>query len=138
MTPAEFVSKWANTELSERSASQSHFNDLCSILDVKNPIESDPTGQDYTFEKPVIPIAAASKGSNGSGGFVDVWKRGHFAWEYKRKNKYKDFTDAYRQLYQYRDALDNPPLSVVCDISTAVIYTQFKRPQRRKIHGGRV
>ena len=28
---------------------------------------------------------AASKGSKGEGGFVDVWKRGCFAWEYKRK-----------------------------------------------------
>jgi hypothetical protein len=55
MTPANFVSKWQGVELSERAASQSRFNDLCSTLDVKNPIDSDPTGQDYTFEKPSHP-----------------------------------------------------------------------------------
>jgi hypothetical protein len=54
-----------------------------------------------------------------------VWKRGCFAWEYKQKDKYKDLTEAYRQLYQFRDALDNPPLSVVCDIETTVIHTHF-------------
>jgi len=47
--------------------------------------------------------AAASKGSKGEGGFVDVWKRGYFAWEYKRKDKYKSLDEAYHQLYQYRD-----------------------------------
>ena len=65
--------------------------------------------------------AAASKGSKGDGtGFVDVWKRGFFAWEYKRKDKYKNLDEAYRQLYQYRDDLDNPPFSVVCDIRTTI------------------
>jgi hypothetical protein len=28
MTPHEFVNKWRGIELKERSASQSHFNDL--------------------------------------------------------------------------------------------------------------
>jgi hypothetical protein len=51
--------------------------------------------------------------------------RGHFAWEYKQKGKYKDLEEAYRQLYQYRDDLDNPPLSVVCDIRTTEIRTHF-------------
>jgi hypothetical protein len=32
-------------------------------------------------------------------------KRDRFAWEYKRKDKYKTLDEAYRQLYQYRDAL---------------------------------
>ena len=36
-----------------------------------------------------------------------AWKTEHF---------HKTFDEAYRQLYQYRDDLDNPPLSVVCDI----------------------
>ena len=43
------------------------------------PAEADPTGQDYCFEKPVKVVAAASKGSKGEDGFVDVWKRGFFA-----------------------------------------------------------
>ena len=36
-------------------------------------------------EKYVIPAGAASKGSKGHGSFVDVWRRGCFIWEYKRK-----------------------------------------------------
>src|SRR5438046_519606 len=68
---------------------------------------------------------AASKSSKGDFGFVDVWKRGCFAWEYKGKDKHKSLDEAYRQLYQYRDDLDNPPLSVVCDIRTSEIRAHF-------------
>jgi len=32
MTPEEFIAKWSGSELKERSASQSHFNDLCALL----------------------------------------------------------------------------------------------------------
>jgi hypothetical protein len=131
LTPDAFVEKWTNAQLSERSASHEHFIDLCQLLGVPTPA-SDPDGNDYCFEKAVTVVGPASRGSKGEGrggapggGFVDVWKRGHFAWEYKRKDKYKDLNDAYRQLYQYRDALDNPPLSVVCDISTTIIHTHF-------------
>ena len=48
---------------------------------------SDPTGENYTFEKGV------NKTSGGQG-FADVWMRGHFAWEYK--GKHKDLNAAYR------------------------------------------
>ena len=41
-------------------------------------------GEHYCFKKAVQVVAAASKGSKGEGGFVDVWKRGCFGWEYKR------------------------------------------------------
>jgi hypothetical protein len=120
-----FVDKWQGVELSERAASHEHFIDLCNLVRQPTPAQADPTGQDYCFEKPVKVTLAASKGSKGEGGFVDVWKRGCFAWEYKRKDKYKNLDEAYRQLYQYRDALDNPPLSVVCDISTIEIRSHF-------------
>ena len=124
MTPQHFVEKWGRAELSERAASQEHFIDLCQLLGQPTP-GSDATGEDYCFEKHVKVVAAASKGSKGESGFVDVWKRGYFAWEYKQKGKYKDLDEAYRQLYQYRDDLDNPPLSVVCDIKTTEIRTHF-------------
>ena len=124
-TAEAFVQKWSKVELSERAASQEHFIDLCRLLGQPTPAEADPTGQNYCFEKAVKVVAAASKGSKGEGGFVDAWKRGCFGWEYKRKNKYKSLDEAYRQLYQYRDALDNPPLSVVCDIRTTEIRTHF-------------
>jgi len=118
MTPEQFVEKWSKAQLSGRAASQSHFNDLCELLGQPTPVEADATGTDYCFEKHVKVVGAASKGSKGDAGFVDVWKRGYFAWEYKRQDKHKTLDEAYRQLYQYRDDLDNPPLSVVCDIST--------------------
>ncbi|MGA2502128.1 MAG: DNA methyltransferase, partial [Tepidisphaeraceae bacterium] len=133
MTPEQFVAKWSACELSEKAASHEHFIDLCQMLGVPTPASSDPTGQDYCFEKPVRTTAPASKGSKGDYGFVDVWKRNCFAWEYKRKDKYKSLDDAYRQLYQYRDDLENPPLSVVCDISNTVIHTHFQGYPKRTI-----
>src|SRR5438874_332639 len=122
---ARFVDKWSRAALTERAASHEHFLDLCRLLDQPSPATADATGEDYCFEKHVKVVRSASKGSKGDSGFVDVWKRGHFAWEYKQKDKYKDLEEAYRQLYQYRDALDNPPLSVVCDIRTTEIRTHF-------------
>jgi hypothetical protein len=121
----QFVEKWSRAELSERAASHEHFLDLCRLFGQPTPASADATGEDYCFEKHVKVVRSASKGSKGEHGFVDVWKRGHFAWEYKQKGKYRDLDEAYRQLYQYRDALDNPPLSVVCDIRTTEIRTHF-------------
>lgn len=54
-----------------------------------------------------------------------MWWRGKFAWEYKRKGKYRDLTEACRQLCQYREALENPPLLIVSDIARAEIHTNF-------------
>ena len=33
MNPAEFQDKWRRAELTERSAAQQHFLDLCELLD---------------------------------------------------------------------------------------------------------
>lgn len=125
LTPSEFVAKWSRAELSERAASHEHFIDLCHLLGQPTPASADATGEEYTFEKHVKVVGAASKGSKGDHGFVDVWWRGKFAWEYKQKDKYKSLDEAYRQVYQYRDALLNPPLSVVCDIRTTEIRSHF-------------
>src|SRR5690242_19302657 len=72
----QFVARWKDATLSERSAAQQHFLDLCRVLGQPSPAEADQTGTFYTFEKGV------QKTSGGSG-FADVWLRGHFAWEYK-------------------------------------------------------
>ena len=133
MTPDQFVAKWKLVDLPERAASQEHFLDLCHLLGQPTPAAEDPTGESYCFEKSVKVVGAASKGSKGDSGFVDVWKKGAFGWEYKRKDKYKDLDDAYRQLYQYRDALENPSLSVVCDIRTTIIRTHFPNYPTEKI-----
>ncbi|MCB9835452.1 MAG: class I SAM-dependent DNA methyltransferase [Phycisphaera sp.] len=125
MTPAAFIAKWKRAELSERAASQEHFLDLCKLLGVKTPAELDPVGDTFTFEKGVAVAGPASAGSGGQRGFADVWYKGRFGWEYKRKGKYATLTDALRQLQQYRDALANPPLLVVCDIAHTEIHTNF-------------
>jgi hypothetical protein len=100
MTPAQFIAKWLAVNLSERSACQQHFLDLCELLGQPKPAAADPDGSWYCFEKGV-------KKTEGGDGWADVWMQGHFGWEYK--GKHKDLVAAYRQLLQYREALENPP-----------------------------
>lgn len=116
MTPQEFISKWNAVELKERSASQSHFNDLCRLLSVDDPITADKTGDTFCFEK------GASKTSGGEG-WADVWKRDCFAWEYKGKKK--DLDKAFDQLLQYAIALQNPPLLIVSDMDRIRVHTNW-------------
>jgi hypothetical protein len=66
MNVAEFIDKWRKVELTERSAAQQHFLDLCELLDHPKPAEVDPRGEFFTFEK-----GAAKK--SGSDGWADVW-----------------------------------------------------------------
>ena len=116
LTLARFFAKWSRTDPPERAASQEHFIDLCRMLGQPTPAEYDATGAEYTFEKGVTPTGAASKGAKGEYGYADVWWRGRFGWQYKRKGKHRDLTEAYRQLCQYRETLENPPLLIVSDI----------------------
>lgn len=116
MTPQEFIAKWRNTQLNERAASQSHFNDLCALLGVDDPITADPKGEWYAFEK------GASKTSGGEG-WADVWRKGCFAWEYKGKKK--DLDKAFTQLQQYAIALENPPLLIVSDMDRFRVHTNW-------------
>jgi type II restriction/modification system DNA methylase subunit YeeA len=116
MTPREFIQKWRRVQLTERSASQQHFLDLCDLLAHPKPAAEDPEGESFTFEK------GAHKQAGGEG-FADVWKRGCFGWEYK--GKHKNLDAAYDQLLQYREALENPPLLVVCDLDRIVVHTNF-------------
>lgn len=113
---AVFIAKWRASTLKERSAAQEHFIDLCRLLGVKTPAEEDPHGEWYCFEK-------GAKKTGGGDGWADVWKRGHFGWEYKGKGK--SLVEALRQLRQYAPALENPPLLIVCDLDTVEIHTQF-------------
>ncbi len=78
--PQEFVAKWAEVTLTEKAASQSHFIDLCRLLDQPTPTEADPTGDLYTFEKGATKAPGPTGGKRG---WADVWKKGCFAWEYK-------------------------------------------------------
>ena len=116
LTPNEFVEKWKGIDQKERSVAHSHFNDLCVLLDEPTPLEADPAGEWYAFEK-------GAQKTTGSEGWADVWKKGCFAWEYK--GKHKDLDRAYVQLQQYAIALQNPPLLVVCDIDRIRIVTNW-------------
>ena len=117
MTPAAFKKKWAKVSAKESATYQSHFDDLCRMLDHATPLEADPTGDEwFCFQKGVIKnlgkldLAGEKKAKKG---FADVWKKGCFGWEYK--GQHKDLDEAYQQLQLYREALFNPPLLVVCD-----------------------
>ena len=122
LTPQEFVTKWRDVTLKERSAAQEHFLDLCRLVGHDTPAEADPTGETFTFE------AGATKQQGGQG-WADVWKKGYFAWEYK--GKHADLDKAYQQLLQYREALENPPLLIVSDIDQIVIHTNFTNTVKR-------
>jgi len=116
MTPSEFAAKWRGVTTGERASAQSHFGDLCRMLGEPTPTDADPTGSWYAFEK-------GAEKFDGRDGFADVWKKGFFAWEYKGKRK--DRKAAYRQLVDYKDALENPPLLVVSDLDRIEVHTNF-------------
>lgn len=101
-TVEAFVAKWTRWQGHERQGYQEHFRDLCALLGQPEP--HDPTT--YCFEKGVTK-------TSGGRGWADVWKRGHFAVEYKAKGA--NLEAALAQLQQYVLALENPPLLVVCD-----------------------
>ena len=116
LAPKDFIDKWRPSKLKERSGSQEHFIDLCRLLGEPTPADVDPEGTWYTFER-------GARKTGGGDGWADVWKRGHFAWEYK--GKHKDLDTAFKQLQQYAIALENPPLLVVSDMDTIRIHTNF-------------
>jgi hypothetical protein len=116
LSPHDFADRWRINRNKERSASQEHFIDLCRMLGVPTPNEGDPTGASYAFEK------GANKQLGGQG-WADVWKRGCFAWEYK--GRHADLDKAYRQLQQYRESLQNPPLLITCDLERIIVHTNI-------------
>ena len=116
MTPHAFITKWRASALKERSASQEHFIDLCHLLGEPTPAEADPSGETYCFER-------GARKDTGGDGWADVWKRHHFAWEYKGKRA--DLDAAFDQLRQYSLALENPPLLIVSDMVRFRIRTNW-------------
>lgn len=114
MTPQDFITKWEPSTLKESSGSQEHFIDLCELLGELTPAKADPTGEEYCFER-------GARKETGGDGWADVWKRHHFAWEYKGKKANLD--KAFEQLRQYSSALENPPLLIVSDMESIRIRT---------------
>jgi hypothetical protein len=116
MTPDEFISHWSpgggGYGMSERGGAQPHFIGLCQLLGVDAPNDAG----NYTFE-------FGTRKLDQKRGFADVFKRGCFGWEYKAPGG--DLTAALRQLKDYANALDNPPLLIVSDRLAFEIHTQF-------------
>ncbi len=127
MTPYEFIKKWRASTLTERSASQQHFLDLCELLDEPKPADVDPFGESYCFER-------GARKDTGGDGWADVWKRHHFAWEYKGQRK--DLDAAFGQLRQYALALENPPLLIVSDMLRFRIRTNWTNSVSRTYEFG--
>jgi type II restriction/modification system DNA methylase subunit YeeA len=123
MTPQEFIKKWKDHALTERAAAQEHFIDLCRLVDHPTPAEADPKGEEFTFEK-----GAAIVG--GGDGWADVWKKGFFAWEYKKRRR--DLSEAMVQLTRYAAALEHPPLLVVCDTIRFEIQTTWTNLETKR------
>ncbi len=117
----DFVSKWQRSTLSERSAAQQHFIDLCELLGQPRPADVDLEGNTYTFEKGLTK-------TSGEHGFADVWMRGYLAWEYK--GKHKDLGAAFQQLLKYKDDLENPPLLIVCDLNRFEVHTNYTNTRK--------
>ena len=112
MTPQQFIQKWQHNTLTERAGAQAHFLDLCELLGVDKPDHPDT----YCFER-------GAKKTGAGRGWADVWKRSHFAWEYKAPGV--KLEPALKQLMMYALALDNPPLLVVSDRLIIQIHTHF-------------
>ena len=120
MTPQEFIAKWGAPGgtpgpayyLNEEQGAQSHFLDLCELLDVPKP----GSAEGYRFEEKSRLIGARA-------GYADVFLPGVFAWENKAPGKNLDA--ALQQLLTYSLALNNPPLLVVSDRLTTRIHTRF-------------
>jgi len=141
MTSAQFKAKWAKFSGKESAAYQEHFNDLCRMLGVPTPIESDPTGNDsFCFQKRVAKDAelfdfdatGGAQPAKEKRGFADVWKRDCFGWEYKGPRE--DLEEAYNQLQRYRESLLNPPLLIVCDFHRYIVKTNFNGTVQ-EVHG---
>ena len=116
MSPQDFITKWGPGgpafHLNEEQGAQSHFLDLCDLLDVPKP----GSQEGYLFEEKSAIIG-------GRTGYADVFKRGAFAWENKAPGRNLD--TALKQLLTYSLALSNPPLLVVCDRLTLRVHTRF-------------
>lgn len=120
----EFKNKWTAARLKESAGAKEHFLDLCAVLEIEPPAKADPKGKWFCFEKSVVK-------PDGGKGFADVWRKGHFAWEYKGPDK--SLVKAYSQLKEYADALENPPLLIVSDMDEIRIHTNFENAVATKI-----
>ena len=72
-----FLTRWSNVHASERAISQSFLNELCDLLGVPRPDNSEA----YQFERPMSVVQPGGKRTTK---FVDLYKRGCFVLEAKK------------------------------------------------------
>ena len=89
---------------------------MCRLLGEPTPADADPSGETYCFER-------GARKDTGRPGWADVWKRHHFAWEYK--SQHANLDTAFQQLRRYALALENPPLLIVSDMLRFRIHTNW-------------
>ena len=103
MTPDQFIAKWKAVELKERSAAQSHFIDLCHMLDEPAPTDA--------IDGQLVCIRARCHQNHRRRRLGRRLEAGSLRLEYQGKRK--DLNAAFAQLQQYALALKTPPLLVV-------------------------
>jgi hypothetical protein len=82
----DFIKRWSNVQASERATSQSFLNDLCDLLGVSRPENTET----YQFERPVPFIQPDGKHTTK---FIDLYKRGCFVLEAKKYDELKAETN---------------------------------------------
>lgn len=113
ITPEHFIHTWTHNDLTERAGAQAFIEDLCTLLGLEKPRDSDT----FCYEKGL-------RKDSGRRGWADVWKKDHFAWENKKPGR--NLKQALAQLREYAGNLDNPPLLIVCDRERIEIHTAFR------------
>jgi hypothetical protein len=125
ITPEHFIHTWTHNDLTERAGAQAFIEDLCTLLGLEKPRDSDT----FCYEKGL-------RKDSGRRGWADVWKKDHFAWENKKPGR--NLKQALAQLREYAGNLDNPPLLIVCDRERIEIHTAFRgypdEPQTILLH----
>lgn len=113
ITPEHFIHTWTHNDLTERAGAQAFIEDLCTLLGLEKPRDSDT----FCYEKGL-------RKDSGRRGWADVWKKDRFAWENKKPGR--NLKQALAQLREYAGNLDNPPLLIVCDRERIEIHTAFR------------
>ena len=114
--PSEFIAKWQASPTRERTACQPHFLDLCRLLGIDDPADADPDAR-------VVHLREGREQDAGGEGWADVWMQAASAGNTRASTRTS--TAAYDQLLRYADALENPPLLIVCDLDRSEIHTNF-------------
>lgn len=137
-TTETFISRWKDSNGTERANFHSFINELIELLELPKP---DPAGSDtrdnaYVFERRVI--IKKPDGTNNNG-FIDLYKRGSFVLEAKQSGLNiesqgwdKAMLRAHNQADQYVRALPadegRPPFIIVTDVGRNIeLYSEFSR-----------